>query len=226
MRRARTASGGSEEAARDTARPRTEDLEDGVPLPLRAHGLEALRALAAASANTAERRVQKKNIQFDAARSSWQHLFDPSKSDSLVARGYATKGSTGADYGRYWITAAGLEYFAAVNDGESIARNLKEAAVFACATPAHGYQDEFDLFVAAKGPRDRVIETLPADQEINGINFKKGRLLVYCHDLARVHEDPDRRSFVLEPTLRAVEARMGELNFFGPHCLKTSAAVH
>ena len=53
-----------------------------------------------------------------------------------------------------------------------------------------------------------MIETLPADQEINGINFKKGRLLVYCHDLARVHEDPDRRSFVLESTLRAVEARM------------------
>ena len=94
------------------------------------------------------------------------------------------------------------------SDGESIARNLKEAAVFACATPAHGYQDEFELFVAAEGPRGRVIETLPADQEINGINFKKGRLLVYCHDLARVHEDPDRRSFVLEPTLRAVEARM------------------
>ncbi|KAH8051367.1 macrocin-O-methyltransferase [Aureococcus anophagefferens] len=109
------ASGGSEEAARDTARPRTEDLEDGVPLPLRAHGLEALRALAAASANTAERRVQKKNIQFDAARSSWQHLFDPSKSDSLLARGYAAKGGTGADYGRYWITAAGLEYLAAVD---------------------------------------------------------------------------------------------------------------
>ncbi|KAH8077342.1 hypothetical protein JL720_10066 [Aureococcus anophagefferens] len=107
------ASGGSEEAARDTARPRTEDLEDGVPLPLRAHGLEALRALAAASANTAERRVQKKSIQFDAARSSWQHLFDPSKSDSLLARGYAAKGGTGADYGRYWITAAGLEYLAA-----------------------------------------------------------------------------------------------------------------
>ena len=94
------------------------------------------------------------------------------------------------------------------NSGESIARDLKEAAVFACATPAHGYQDEFELFVAAEGPRGRVIETLPADQEINGINFKKGRLLVYCHDLARVHEDPDRRSFVLEPTLRAVEARM------------------
>ena len=72
MRRARTSSGGSEEAARDTARPRTEDLEGGVPLPLRAHGLETLRALAAASANTAERRVQKKDIQFDAGRSSWQ----------------------------------------------------------------------------------------------------------------------------------------------------------
>ncbi|KAH8086749.1 hypothetical protein JL720_7193 [Aureococcus anophagefferens] len=48
-------------------------------------------------------------------RGSWQHLFDPSKSDSLLARGYAAKGGTGADYGRYWITAAGLEYLAAVD---------------------------------------------------------------------------------------------------------------
>ena len=96
------------------------------------------------------------------------------------------------------------------NDGESIARDLKdkEGTVFACATPARGYQDEFELFVAAKGPRGHVIETLRADQTINGINFKKGRLLVYCHDLARVHDDPARRTFELEPTLRAVEARM------------------
>ena len=63
-------------------------------------------------------------------------------------------------------------------------------------------------FVAAKGPRGHVIETLRADQTINGINFKKGRLLVYCYDLARVHDDPARRTFELEPTLRAVEARM------------------
>ncbi|KAH8058898.1 hypothetical protein JL720_13912 [Aureococcus anophagefferens] len=78
------------------------------------------------------------------------------------------------------------------NDGESIARDLKdkEGTVFACATPARGYQDEFELFT------------------INGINFKKGRLLVYCHDLARVHDDPARRTFELEPTLRAAEARM------------------
>ena len=96
------------------------------------------------------------------------------------------------------------------NDGESIARDLKEkeGIVFACATPARGYQDEFELFVAAKGPRGHVIETLRADETINGINFKKGRLLVYCHDLARVHDDPARRTFELEPTLRAVEARM------------------
>ena len=33
MRRAKTASGGSEEAARDTAWPRTGDLEDGAPPP-------------------------------------------------------------------------------------------------------------------------------------------------------------------------------------------------
>jgi hypothetical protein len=33
---------------RDTARPRTEDLEDGVPLPLLKHGVEVLRALATA----------------------------------------------------------------------------------------------------------------------------------------------------------------------------------
>ena len=43
--------------------------------------------------------------------------------------------------------------------------------------------------------------------EINGIKFKKGRMIVYCHDLNRIADDPDRRTFVLEPTLRAVEAR-------------------
>jgi len=36
--------GGREGAARDTARPWTEDLEDGVPLPLLKHGIEVLRA--------------------------------------------------------------------------------------------------------------------------------------------------------------------------------------
>ena len=47
--------------------------------------------------------------------------------------------------------------------------------------------------------------------EINGIKFKKGRMIVYCHDLNRIADDPDRRTFVLEPTLRAVEARMVRL---------------
>ena len=48
MIRHRAAAGESEEAVRDTARPRTEDLEDGVPLPLLKHGIEVLRALATA----------------------------------------------------------------------------------------------------------------------------------------------------------------------------------
>ncbi|KAH8077771.1 hypothetical protein JL720_9898 [Aureococcus anophagefferens] len=110
-----TASGGSEVAARDTARPRTEDLEDGVPLPLRAHGLETPRAHAAALANTTGRRVDKKDIQFDAGRSSWRP-FNLSKSGSLVARGYAAGGgASGPDRGRYWTTAARLEYLAAVD---------------------------------------------------------------------------------------------------------------
>jgi len=47
--------------------------------------------------------------------------------------------------------------------------------------------------------------------EINGIKFKKGRKVIYCHDLNRIADDPDRRTFVLEPTLRAVEARMVRL---------------
>ena len=92
MRRARTASGGSEEAARDTARPRTEDLETGVPPPLLKHGIEVLRALATAAASTAERRVAKKDIAVDCPGSSWQHLFNKAKPDSLVARGYAAGG--------------------------------------------------------------------------------------------------------------------------------------
>jgi hypothetical protein len=116
MRRARTASGGSEEAARDTARPRTADLEDGVPPPLLKHGIEVLRALATAAASTAERRVARKDINTKPPHGSWQALFDASKPSSLVARGYAAKGcGAGPDYGRYWITAAGLEYLAAVD---------------------------------------------------------------------------------------------------------------
>ena len=50
-----------------------------------------------------------------------------------------------------------------------------------------------------------------ADMEINGIKFKKGRKVIYCHDLNRIADDPDRRTFVLEPTLRAVEAWMVRL---------------
>ena len=86
MRRARTASGGSEEAARDTSRPRTDDLEDGVPLPLLKHGIEVLRALATAAASTAERRVARKDINSKPPHGSWQALFDASKPSSLVAR--------------------------------------------------------------------------------------------------------------------------------------------
>ncbi|KAH8062868.1 hypothetical protein JL720_13110 [Aureococcus anophagefferens] len=114
MRRARTASGGSEEAARDTSRPRTDDLEDGVPLPLLKHGIEVLRALATAAASTAERRVARKDINSKPPHGSWQALFDASKPSSLVARGYAAKGYGGRttallDHG------AGLEYLAAVD---------------------------------------------------------------------------------------------------------------
>ena len=77
--------------------------------------------------------------------------------------------------------------------------------------PPHGYEDEFELFVAARGPADRVFDTLAADAEINGIKFKKGRKVAYRHDLNRIADDLDRRTFVLEPTLRAVEARMVRL---------------
>jgi hypothetical protein len=92
MIRPRTASGGREEAARDTARPRTDDLEDGVPLPLLKQGIEVLRALATAAASAAERRVARKDINSKPPRGSWQALFDASKPSSLVARGYAAKG--------------------------------------------------------------------------------------------------------------------------------------
>ena len=43
---------------------------------------------------------------------------------------------------------------------------------------------------------------------INNITFHKGRAVVYCYDLLRSHDDQDRRTFHLEPTLRAVEGRM------------------
>ena len=47
-------------------------------------------------------------------------------------------------------------------DGESLSRKLEEAIVFACATPANGYVEEFKLFVAAPGPRGRVVPTTSA----------------------------------------------------------------
>ena len=93
-------------------------------------------------------------------------------------------------------------------DGESTAASFKEGEFFAIATPPYGYEDEFELFIAVLGPDGCFVDTLRADTEINGIKFKKGRMIVYCHDLNRIADDPDRRTFVLEPTLRAVEARM------------------
>ena len=44
------------------------------------------------------------------------------------------------------------------------------------------------------GPAGRVIETLGADMEINGIKFKQGRKIVYCHDLARIADNLNRRT--------------------------------
>ncbi|KAH8049746.1 hypothetical protein JL722_11720 [Aureococcus anophagefferens] len=311
MRRARTASGGSEEVARDTSRPRTDDLEDGVPLPLLKHGIEVLRALATAAASTAERRVARKDINSKPPHGSWQALFDASKPSSLVARGYAAKGyGAGPDYGRYWITAAGLEYLAAVDraavlHGEAAGYTLRFLSFFKSpyglahvvwdfGCPGHGKgpwdgiagmlkswllrtalthsMDKVD-----RGPKDcadrlrahfetnawraahdapkykikRVVVDWTGEGDIkrpshwecgaggtvvhavrstevaplrgvsenysycmlrpgftiNGINFKKGRLLVYCYDLARVHDDPARRTFELEPT-PAPPARM------------------
>ncbi|KAH8065360.1 hypothetical protein JL721_8319 [Aureococcus anophagefferens] len=108
MRRA-AASGGSEEAARDTARPRTGTSRTACRCRCVRMVWRRFRALAAASANTAERRVQKKNIQFDAAQARGS-TSSTRASPTPPGSGYAAKGGTGADYGRYWITARGSEY--------------------------------------------------------------------------------------------------------------------
>ena len=154
MRRARTASGGSEEAARDTARPRTtEDLEDGVPLPLLKHGIEVLRALAMAAESTAERRVARKDINSKPPHGSWQALFDASKPSSLVARGYAAKGcGAGPDYGRYWITAAGLEYLAAVDRAAVAEADIDEDLDLVDAAADANDDDHDDAFAFAAVP--------------------------------------------------------------------------
>ena len=56
--------------------------------------------------------------------------------------------------------------------------------------------------------KESPLERLSRDTTINGIKFSKGRWIVYCHDLGRTSDDADRRTFVLDATVRAVEARM------------------
>ena len=176
MRRARTASGGSEEAARDTARPRTADLEDGVPPPLLKHGIEVLRALATAAASTAERRVARKDINSKPPHGSWQALFDASKPSSLVARGYAAKGyGAGPDYGRYWITAAGLEYLAAVDRAAVADADIDEDLDLVDAAADADNDDHDDAFAAVPVPDAAAAVRCATLGHARGANFGRRR---------------------------------------------------
>ena len=38
------------------------------------------------------------------------------------------------------------------------------------------------------------------------MRFNKNRLVVFCRDLSRVGDDPDRRTFVQDNTMQAVDA--------------------
>jgi len=64
------------------------------------------------------------------------------------------------------------------------------------------------LLRVAVPPRGSVVRKLKAATTINGIKFGKGRLVVFCRDLSRVDEDAERRTFIQDDTIRAVEARM------------------
>ena len=85
----------------------------------------------------------------------------------------------------------------------------KEAVVFACAAPEYSYNDAFELFTVAV-PRGggAIVRDLKQATTINGIKFSKGRRIIFCRDLSRLDDDPERRTFVQEDTIRAVEARM------------------
>ena len=139
-------------AARDTAWPRTEDLEEGMPLPLRAHGLEALRALA--------RRWQTRRGTASTRRTSSStpgaargRPFNLSKSGSLVARGYAAGGgASGPDRGRYWTTAARLEYLAAVDRAAVAEADIDEDLDLVDAAADANDDDHDDAFAFAAVP--------------------------------------------------------------------------
>ena len=104
-------------------------------------------------ANTTGHRVDKKDIQFDAGRSSWQTLFDPSKSGSLVARGYAAGGgASGPDRGRYWTTAARLEYLAAVDRAAVAEADIDEDLDLVDAAADADNDDHDDAFAAVPVP--------------------------------------------------------------------------
>ena len=139
-------------AARDTAWPRTEDLEEGMPLPLRAHGLEALRALARrwqTRRGTASTR-RTSSLTPGAARG---RPFTPSKSGSLVARGYAAGGgASGPDRGRYWTTAARLEYLAAVDRAAVAEADIDEDLDLVDAAADADNDDHDDAFAAVPVP--------------------------------------------------------------------------
>lgn len=106
----------------------------------------------------------------------------------------------------------------AFEHGERMASNkrthLVKGMIFACATPPLGYRDALEVFeVADPDDGGEIVRKLEEDTYIGEDKIKKGKLVVWCHDLQRVEEDEDRRIFVKDTRIRFVEARM--LRFVG-----------
>lgn len=110
---------------------------------------------------------------------------------------------------------------AAYARGEALAKaKLSEApgVYFACATPAYGYTDAFELFVSVMPPtpyrRNKLsFLLLKKGESLEGIpkvKANRGRTVVFCKPLSRDNADPDRRTFILhhDAEVRTMEARM------------------
>jgi hypothetical protein len=95
--------------------------------------------------------------------------------------------------------------------GEALAKQklAKDAGTcFACATPAHGYTDCFELFVSVSAPppygtpaKSSPCVHLKMGERAEGIPEVKargGRTIVFCRQLVREDNDPDRRTFTLQ----------------------------
>ena len=102
--------------------------------------------------------------------------FNLSKSGSLVARGYAAGGgASGPDRGRYWTTAARLEYLAAVDRDAVADADVDEDLDLVDAAADADNDDHDDAFAAVPVPDAAAAVRCATLGHARGANFGRRR---------------------------------------------------